>query len=76
MSEFGAFLLLSWESKFYAENFISVEYIFSVSDVLLSCGFAEKADRLGEIRYSEVMAVEMEVLQGSPTDSMAVFMVG
>jgi hypothetical protein len=69
-------LLFSWESKFYAENFISVEYIFSVSDVLLNCGFAEKADRLGEIRYSEVKAVEVEVLQGSPADSMAVFMIG
>ena len=47
-----------------------------MSDVLLNCGFAEKADRLGEIRYSEVKAVEVEVLQGSPAYSMAVFMIG
>lgn len=44
-------------------------------DVLLYWGFAENADRLGEILYSEVKAVDLVALEASSTESKGVFII-
>jgi hypothetical protein len=73
--EFCAVCALSKAVPFYAENFNSVEYILSARDKhdLLNWGLAEKADRLGEIRYSDVIAVDLVALNGSSEFSTGVF---